>query len=83
VASSWTHPPGTDDLTFTITSNFPGVTTPLRTYSTFSQALQEVLDARIYGGMHYGNSTHKGAILGKQVSHFATRHFFRPKHGKR
>jgi hypothetical protein len=34
--------------------------------------------SRIYGGMHYRNSTHKGAILGKQVSHFATRHFFRP-----
>src|SRR5260221_3788567 len=67
----------TDDFTFTITSNFAGVTTPLRTYSSFSQALEEVLDARIYGGMHYRNSTHKGALLGKQVSHFATRHFFR------
>jgi len=72
---------GTDDFTFTITSNFAGVTTPVRTYSSFSQALQEVLDARIYGGMHYRNSTHKGAILGKQVSHFATRHFFRLQHG--
>jgi len=71
----------TDNVTFTITSNFPGVTTPVRTYSSFSQALQEVLDARIYGGMHYRNSTHKGAILGKQVSHFATRHFFRPSQG--
>jgi len=71
----------TDDFTFTITSNFAGVTTPLRTYSSFSQALQEVLDARIYGGMHYRNSTHQGAILGKQVAHFATRHFFRRQHG--
>jgi hypothetical protein len=70
----------TDDFTFTITSNFAGVTTPVRTYSSFSQALREVSDARIYGGMHYRNSTHKGAILGKQVSHFATRHFFRPQH---
>ncbi len=71
----------TDDFTFTITSNFAGVTTPVRTYYSFSQALQEVLDARIYGGMHYRNSNHKGAILGKQVSHFATRHFFRRQHG--
>jgi hypothetical protein len=70
----------TDRLTFTITSNVPGVTTPVHTYTSLSQALQEVLDARIYGGMHYRNSTHKGAILGKQVSHFATRHFFRPRH---
>jgi hypothetical protein len=71
----------TDDLTFTITSNFAGVTTPVRTYSSFSQALQEVADARIYGGMHYRSSTHQGAIVGKQVSHFATRHFFRRQHG--
>lgn len=70
----------TDNLTFTITSNFPGVTTPLRTYTKLSQALKEVLDARIYGGMHYRISTRKGAIMGKQVSHFATRHFFRPSH---
>lgn len=72
----------TDSLTFTVTSNFPGVTTPVRTYTSLSQALQEVLDARIYGGMHYRSSTHKGAILGKQVSHFATRHFFRPSPGR-
>jgi hypothetical protein len=71
----------TDDFTFTITSNFAGVTTPVRAYSSFSQALQEVADARIYGGMHYRNSTHKGALVGKQVSHFATRHFFRQQVG--
>ena len=70
----------TDHLTFTVTSNFPGVTTPVRTYARLSQALQEVSDARIYGGMHYRNSTRKGAIMGKQVSHFATNHFFRPSH---
>jgi hypothetical protein len=30
--------------------------------------------------MHYRNSTHKGAIMGKQVSHFVTPHFFRARH---
>ena len=68
----------TSHLTFTITSNVPGVTTPVRTYTKLSKVLQEVLDARIYGGMHYRYSTHKGAVMGKKVSHFATRHFFRP-----
>jgi len=72
----------TDRLTFTISSNFPGLTTPVRTYTRLSQALEEVLKARVYGGMHYRNSTHMGAILGKQVSHFATRHFFRPSRGR-
>jgi hypothetical protein len=56
----------------------PGLTEPVRQYTSFSQALQDALDARVYGGMHFRNSTQQGAIIGKQVSHFATRHFFRP-----
>jgi hypothetical protein len=69
---------GTDNFSFTIDSKVAGLTKPVRSYNSFSQALDEVLDARVYGGMHYRNSTHKGAILGKQVSRFVTAHFFRP-----
>ena len=74
---------GTDSFEFTIDSNIAGLTHPVRSYSSFSQALAEVLDARVYGGMHYRNSTNKGAKIGKQVSHFATRHFFLPSRGRR
>ncbi len=73
---------GTDDFDFTIDSNIPGLTNPQRSYSSFSQALHEVSDARVYGGMHYRNSTHKGGNIGKQVSHYVTRHFFRPSRGR-
>jgi hypothetical protein len=69
---------GTDNFNFTMNSLVPGLIQPVRNYTSFSQALQDALDARVYGGMHFRNSTHKGAIIGKQVSHFATRHFFRP-----
>jgi hypothetical protein len=71
---------GTDNFSFTMNSLVPGLTQPVRHYTSFSQALQDALDARVYGGMHFRNSTHQGAIIGKQVSHFATRHFFRPVH---
>ncbi len=70
---------GSDDIPVTIDSLAPLVVTSVRTYSRFSDALEEVLEARIYGGMHFRNSTHKGAILGKQVSHFTTSHLFRSK----
>src|SRR5437868_4773600 len=70
---------GTDNFNFTMNSLVPGLTEPVRQYTTFSQALQDALDARVYGGMHFRNSTQKGAIIGKQVSHFATRHFFQPR----
>jgi len=68
---------GTDNFSFTIDSQVAGLTKPVRSYNSFSQALDEVRDARIYGGMHYRNSTQKGAILGKQVSRFVNAHCFR------
>jgi hypothetical protein len=72
---------GTDKFSFTIDSKVAGLTAPVRSYNSFSQALDEVRDARVYGGMHYRNSAHKGAILGQQVSRFVTAHFFRPTTG--
>lgn len=69
---------GRDDITFSIDSNVAGLTSSVRTYSRFSDALAEVLDARIYGGMHYRHSTRIGANMGRQVSRFTTRHLFRP-----
>ncbi len=73
---------GTDDFNFTIDSKVAGLTNAVRSYNNFSQALDEVLDARVYGGMHYRNSTQKGALLGKQVSRFVTAHFFRSTRGR-
>lgn len=70
---------GTDDFAFTIDSNLPGVVQKVRSYTSFSAALEEVKDARVYGGMHYRNSCDKGAIIGKQVSHFMSHHYFRPR----
>jgi len=70
---------GTDEIAFSIDSTVAGVVTPIRTYARLSDALAEVLDARIYGGMHYRHSTRIGANVGKQVSRFTTRHFFRPR----
>jgi len=68
---------GTDNLTFAIDSNVAGLTNSVRWYDSFSEALDEVRNARVYGGMHYRNSTQKGAILGKQVSQFVASHRFR------
>ena len=72
---------GTDNVGFWMDSSAPGVVHPIRTYFHFSDALAEVNEARIYGGMHYRNSTRVGANIGKQVSRFTTRHFFRPRSG--
>jgi len=69
---------GTDQIAFSIDSTVAGLVTSVRTYGRFSDALAEVLEARIYGGMHYRNSTRVGANIGKQVARFTARHFFQP-----
>lgn len=68
---------GTDTFAFTIDSTVPGLIHPVHAYTKFSQAIDEIAVARIYGGMHYRFSTAAGVKIGKQVSRFATRHFFR------
>ena len=70
---------GTDQLHFTMSSAAPGLLQPVRSYDRFSQALTDILDARIYGGMHYRNSTVVGAELGRKVARQAIEHFFLPR----
>ncbi len=68
------------DEALSVDSQAPGVVRTVRTYTRFADALDEVLLARIYGGMHYRNSTRIGANIGKQVSRFTTTHYFRRRH---
>jgi len=70
---------GSDELHFTMSSLAPGLLQPVRSYDRFSQVLEDILNARIYGGMHYRNSTAFGAELGQQVARQAIKHFFLPR----
>jgi hypothetical protein len=70
---------GTDELHFTMSSPAPGLLQPVRSYGRFSQVLEDILNARIYGGMHYRNSTTVGAKVGRKVSRQAIEHFFLPR----
>jgi hypothetical protein len=70
---------GTDRMHFTMSGAAPDLLQPVRSYDRFSQALTDILDARIYGGMHYRNSTIVGTELGRQVAHHAVEHFFLPR----
>ncbi len=70
---------GTDQVHFTMSSAAPGLLQPVRSYDRFSQVLTDILDARIYGGMHFRNSTVVGAELGRKVARQAIEHFFLPR----
>ena len=59
-------------VTFTVTQT--GIT---RTWTRFSQAVQEVIDARVYSGIHFRNSDEVGARIGRQVAQFVSVHALR------
>jgi hypothetical protein len=52
----------------------PGLT---REWTTFSEAVDEVIDARIWGGFHYRTSDEVGARVGRQVAKFVVQHALR------
>jgi hypothetical protein len=45
-----------------------------RQWATFSEAVDEVIDARVYSGIHFRNSDEVGARVGRQVAQFVSKH---------
>ena len=43
---------------------------PIRTYKSFSEAANEAVISRLYGGIHYRKSIVQGSIQGSKVGHF-------------
>ena len=62
-----------------ITVTQTGIT---RTWSSFSEGVNEVIDARVYSGIHFRNSDEVGARIGRQVAQFVSTHALRPTKGK-
>jgi hypothetical protein len=53
-----------------------------RHWTTFSEGVREVIDARVYSGIHFRSSDERGAKIGRQVARFAAKHAFRHTHGQ-
>jgi len=70
---------GTDKVPFTAVSNkCSPAPCPLRSFDRFSDALKEIIDARVWGGIHFRTADMQGAVLGKKVVHYMEKHYFRP-----
>jgi hypothetical protein len=50
----------------------------VRSWETFSQGVQEVIDARVYSGIHFRTADEVGARLGRQTGQFVLTHALRP-----
>jgi hypothetical protein len=66
---------GTDKIAFDIVS--PRFPTQPRHYTRFSAALNEVVDARVWGGIHFRTADEQGAEIGTKVARWERKHFFR------
>ncbi len=69
---------GRDDMTFYATSSrFPG---EHRTFERFSDLTNEVVEARIWAGIHFRNGDVQAANLGREVERYTHTHFFAASH---
>jgi len=55
----------------------PGV---VRKWITIRQWADEVSSARIYGGIHYRNSTVVGKAMGRKIGELAAQQYLQPVH---
>ena len=49
-----------------------------RTFSSFSEALAEVTEARIWAGLHYRTADVQGELLGRSVANYMAENYFQP-----
>jgi len=73
---------GSDKMDLTIVSgrSLNGVPIPPREFDRFSDVLDEIVEARIWGGIHFRTADVQGTVIGKKVAKYIRRHYFRPLH---
>ena len=64
-----------DDIPFNAYSHDTGTR---RYFTSFSQAVAEVIEARVWGGIHFRSADIAGVAIGRAVTDYTTRHYFRP-----
>jgi hypothetical protein len=56
-------------------SQFPGEQGP---FERFSDAINEIIEGRIWAALHFRNAAMQGATLGKRVVRYVQLHWFQP-----
>jgi hypothetical protein len=71
---------GKDKVAFTVFSgrSLAGAPIPPRRFERFSQARTEIINARIWGGIHFRTADVQGAVLGRKVARYVRKNYFRP-----
>jgi hypothetical protein len=67
---------GTQHIEVTIPSTIPNI--PARYFDSANDLTKEIIDARVWGGIHYRESVIKGANLGRKVAQWTLSRYFLP-----
>jgi hypothetical protein len=68
---------GTNRIDITLTSTIVP-TMPTRHFERANDLRAEIIQARLWGGLHYRDSSVKGVVLGRRVAQYVLRHAFQP-----
>jgi hypothetical protein len=68
---------GTDKIAVSV---FSGKSCTTRSFDRFSDILSEVIDARVWAGIHFRTADAQGSVLGKKVAQYLKKHYFQPVH---
>ena len=69
---------GTDEMTFTVTSEHPLAVQKTRIYQRFSDMAQDMVDVRIYHGVHFRSADEEARKQGRHVAQWVFGHVLRP-----
>lgn len=69
---------GTDQMSFQMTTTNSNAKLLTRTFSRFSEAEDEVINARVYVGIHYRNSDRVARAQGLRVANWVFKNYFQP-----
>lgn len=67
---------GEDSVAVTVPG--PSASKLVRTYTSFSQMDRDIIDARVWGGIHFRNTDENSSALGRSIGEYAVKHWFTP-----
>jgi hypothetical protein len=69
---------GTNEMTFSVTTTNPAALQQVRTYNRFSDVAADLVNARIYEGIHFRFADVQARKQGRHVARWVFSHFLRP-----
>ena len=69
---------GTQRIDIDVASTIPNLLHPTRHFDRANDLTQELMNARVWGGIHFRDATVKGVILGRNVTHWTLKRYFQP-----